>query len=250
MTVKILIAGTHHDQDPVLEQTVSTLNAEIFVATDTDDMQRLCQEHTFSLLILDEPLSPTDKHFGLPPLSPTATILFIVPPAQKLSTPETGAQEQYTDYISQPLTPSLLLGKIHNLLHIHHLQQELLACQEMIRDQKDKNHQWQQSLEQQNHYLKILSVRDGLTGLFNRRHLSQVLGQEMLKARVQNTDLALLLLDIDYFNETNRISGQIFGDSILNEFAARLTQNSREGHLCFRFGGNDFIVLLPEITIA
>lgn len=250
MTVKILIAEECHDRDSVLAKTVSTLNAEIFLATDVDEIHSLCYEHAFALLIVDEALSPTDKSLDVPPLSPAATILFIVSSTLELATPETGGQGEYIDYISQPLTSSLLLGKIHTLLHIHHLQQKLLSCKKLVQDQKNKNQQWQQSLEQQNHYLNMLSVRDGLTGLFNRRQLSRVLEKEIHKARELNTDLALLLLDIDYFNETNRISGQIFGDSILNEFGARLTQNSREGDHCFRFGGSDFIILLPETTLT
>ena len=72
----------------------------------------------------------------------------------------------------------------------------------------------------------------------------------MDKARRDKTDLALLLIDIDYFKETNRISGQIFGDSILNEFSARLTQNTQDGNSCFRFGGSDFIVLLPGMGLS
>jgi diguanylate cyclase (GGDEF)-like protein len=250
MTVKILIAEEHHDRHSVLAQAVSTLNAEIFLATDVDEIQCLCYEHAFALLIIDEALSPIDKSLDVPPLAQAATILFIVPSTQELATPKTGIRGEYIDYINQPLTPSLLLGKIHTLLHIHSLQQELLSCKELVRDQKNKNQQWQQSLEQQNHYLNMLSVRDGLTGLFNRRQLSQVLEKELHKAKKLNSDLALLLLDIDYFNETNRISGQIFGDSILNEFAARLTQNSREGDHCFRFGGSDFVIILPETTIT
>jgi diguanylate cyclase (GGDEF)-like protein len=251
MTVKILIAGAqHHDQHSVLEKTVSNLNAEILRATDTDEIQRLCHGHAFALLIIDESLSPTGKRLHVPPLSPTTTTLFIVSSAQELSTPGTGEQGEYIDYISQPLTPSLLLGKIHTLLHIHHLQQKLISCNNALLDQQDKNHQWQRSLGQQNYYLNMLSVRDGLTGLFNRRHLIQMLEQELYKAKNQDTDLALLLLDIDYFNETNRTSGQVFGDSILNEFAARLTQNSRESDICFRFGGSDFVVLLPETAIT
>ena len=250
MTVKILIAGDHHDRHSVLAKTVSTLNAEIFPATDADEILRLCYEHSFALLIIDKALSPFDKNLDVPPLSPTTTILFIVSSTQELATPETGGLGGYIDYINRPLTSPLLLGKIHTLLHIHRLQQELLSCKELVQDQKNKNQQWQQSLEQQNHYLNMLSVRDGLTGLFNRRQLSQVLEQEIHKAKKLNTDLALLLLDIDYFNETNRISGQIFGDSILNEFAARLTQNSRKGDHCFRFGGSDFVILLPETSLT
>lgn len=251
MTDKILLAGSHHTEDSVLlGKTVRTLAAEVFLATDTNQMRRLCQEHDIALLILDETIPAMDEHVHTLPLSPTATILSIVSPAQQASPPGDGLQEQYIDYITQPLSPPLLLGKIRTLLHIHHLKQELCFCKDVLQEQRDKNNQWQQSLKQQSHYLNMLSIRDGLTGLFNRRHLGQVLEEEIRKAKKQDTDLALLLLDIDYFNETNRISGQIFGDSILNEFSARLTQNTRDADICFRFGGSDFIILLPETDIT
>ncbi|MBU0663041.1 MAG: diguanylate cyclase [Proteobacteria bacterium] len=253
MTVKILLAGSHHEDNSVLAETVQTLKtelfAEIFRATDAKGIQRLCEEHDFALLILDETM-PSRNELHMRSLAPATTILYIVSPEEMHSSSGTGQEEEYIDYISQPLIASLLLGKIQTLLHIHHLRQELLFCQEALQDQKNKNHQCQQSLKQQNHYLNMLSVRDGLTGLFNRRHLSQTLEKEILKARTQNSDLTMLLIDIDYFNETNRISGQLFGDSILNEFSARLTQNTRDDDLCFRFGGSDFIVLLPKTDIT
>ena len=250
MTVKILIAGRHPALHSAIGERISDLNAEIFLATDADEMQRLCHKHAFALLIIDKDLSPGNQNLQVPPLFPATTILFIVPSIEEIATPGAGGQGEYIDYISQPLTPPLLLAKIHILLHIHHLQQKLLSCNASLQDQQDKNQQWQQSLGQQNYYLNMLSVRDGLTGLFNRRHLIQILEQEISKSKNQNTDLALLLLDLDYFNEINKISGQIFGDSILNEFAARLTQNSRKGDICFRFGGSDFVVILPETTIT
>ncbi|MDD3814864.1 MAG: diguanylate cyclase [Desulfocapsaceae bacterium] len=253
MTVKILLAGSHHKDNSVLAETVRSLQteiaAEIFQATDTTEIQHLCQEHDFSLLILDETM-PAINELHPFSLSPATSILHIVSPEENLSSCATGQQGAYIDYISPPLSPSLLLGKIHTLLHIHHLKQKLLSSQEALLDQKNKNHQYQQSLEQQEYYLNMLSVRDGLTGLFNRRHLNQALEKEILKARTQNTDLTMLLIDIDYFNETNRISGQLFGDSILNEFSARLTQNTRGDDLCFRFGGSDFIVLLPQTNLT
>ncbi len=251
MTVKILMAGSRHAENSVLKKTAETLrtesSAEIFWATDGDELGRLCQEHDFALCILDETRPAISERIDIHPLSPLTTLLSIV--SSELDIPRSKSVQKggYLEYLCQPFLPSLLLGKIHSLLHIHQLKQELLSCKELLREQSEKNHQWQQSLEQQSHYLNMLSIRDGLTGLFNRRHLGHVLEQEMERARTQNRDLALFLLDIDYFNETNRMSGQIFGDSILNEFAARLTQNSRDSDLCFRFGGSDFIVLLPEM---
>lgn len=250
MTVKILLAGTSLETGAVLRETVSTLKAEVFLATDGGEMLRLGQKHDFALFILDETL-PLSDEFPPPPLrAPATSILSIVAHEQQLFTPGPGRHGGYVDSLSQPFTQQLLLGKILTLLHIHSLQQELLSCHFTLEEENDKHQQCQQSLEQQNHYLKILSVRDGLSGLFNRRHLSQVLEQEMYKARTQNTDLGLLLLDIDCFNEINRGLGQIFGDFVINEFAARLTQNSRPGDLCFRFGGGDFVVLLPATDLV
>ncbi len=254
MTVKILLAESHGQDTSVLAETVETLkaelSAEIFLAADADEMLRLSQQHDFALLILDETIPSEGERFHIPPLSPATTLLSIIPSGQEPLQSTTGLQGEYIDSIALPLTPSLLLAKIHTLFHIHHLKQELLSCQDALQDQKNKNHQCQLALEQQNHYLNMLSVRDGLTGLFNRRHLSQTLEQEIQKARTQDTDLTMLLIDIDYFNETNRVSGQLFGDSILNEFSARLTQNTRDNDICFRFGGSDFIILLPETGLT
>jgi len=250
MMDKILLVGLSHEADAAIANAASMVQATLFRATDPDEIELLHEEHVFALVILDRSIPETAACLSAIPLSASTTLLFLVSSEQELGLSGTGEQGAFVDYLSLPLSPTLLPGRIQTLLHIHHLQRELLACQALLRDHQDKSLQWQQSLEQQNHYLNMLSIRDGLTGLFNRRHLGQVLAQELEKSRKMNADLALLLLDIDYFNETNRIAGQHFGDSILNELAARLTQTSRGNDLCFRFGGSDFIILLPGMGQA
>ena len=251
MSVNILLAGSQQGScNSVVQEAVQTLKARLFLSSDADEMLRLYHQHDFALLIFDETMPTPGRQFPLPPLSPATTLLFILPPEQEPLPAGKGPQGEYRDSIARPLLPSLLLARIHTLLHFHHLQQELLSSQVALQEQRDKIHQCQLAIEQQNHYLNLLSVRDGLTGLFNRRHLSQTLELEIDKARTENSDLTMLLIDIDYFNETNRISGQLFGDSILNEFSARLTQNTRDNDLCFRFSGSDFIVLLPQTDMT
>lgn len=93
--------------------------------------------------------------------------------------------------------------------------------------------------------LNLLTTRDGLTGLFNRRHFTNHLTQILKMAQAEHRDLSLLLLNIDYFNSINKACGLEFGDAILNELAARLTQTIDKEATCYRFGGEDFIVLLP-----
>ncbi len=245
MMDKIMLIGLDHGAKAMIEAAAAAVEAATFAAATADKIRRLGREHDFGLIVLETSIGKIGEYLHALAGSAATPLLLIGAPEQQPEPSAAGAQERFLDYITPPLTPALLTGRIQTLLHINRLQGELLACRALLRDQQDKNDQWRQSMEQQSHYLNMLSIRDGLTGLFNRRHLRHVLEQEIEKAIKKNTDLTLLLLDIDYLNETNMIAGQHFGDSILNEFAARLTHNSRNGDLCFRFGGSDFIVLLP-----
>jgi diguanylate cyclase (GGDEF)-like protein len=88
-----------------------------------------------------------------------------------------------------------------------------------------------------------------LTGLYNRHHLNKTLHSQYLLARDSGSDLSLLVLDIDCFNEINTAFGQSFGDFVLNEMSARLTDSTRKEDLCFRRSGGDFVVLMPEVDL-
>ncbi|WP_136808042.1 diguanylate cyclase [Desulfosediminicola flagellatus] len=104
---------------------------------------------------------------------------------------------------------------------------------------------------QKNHntLLDWFSSRDGLTGLYNRHHFTKSLQKEYLKAVNNSTELSILYMDIDHFNEINATCGQSFGDFILNEMSARLTSSVKECDTCFRISGGSFVVLMPETDI-
>ncbi|MEM0911445.1 MAG: diguanylate cyclase [Pseudomonadota bacterium] len=97
-------------------------------------------------------------------------------------------------------------------------------------------------------YQQEVSRRDGLTGLFNRRYFYEVLKQEMGRAYRNHTSLALLLIDIDHFNEYNQHYGHIEGDKRLLEIAQLLDgQLHRKGDLIARYEGGQFAYILPNI---
>lgn len=98
--------------------------------------------------------------------------------------------------------------------------------------------------------LNALSTRDPLTGLFNRRHLATRLAELIATAENNGTDLAILLFNIDFFNKVNKANGLHFGDFILNELAARLTVASRDVDSCYRFSGEDFVVVMPGADLG
>lgn len=91
-----------------------------------------------------------------------------------------------------------------------------------------------------------LAVTDELTGLYNRRYFDRHLSLMLDKAREQDRDMALMLIDMDYFKEINDTHGHDAGDAVLKEFALRLRRNIRGVDLACRFGGEEFVVLMPD----
>lgn len=91
-----------------------------------------------------------------------------------------------------------------------------------------------------------LAVTDDMTGLYNRRYFDRHLGVMLSKAQGQDRDMALMILDIDHFKSVNDSYGHDIGDAVLKEFAARLKRNIRGVDLACRFGGEEFVVLMPD----
>ncbi len=95
-----------------------------------------------------------------------------------------------------------------------------------------------------------LSVRDELTGLYNRRHLSQQLEAEWGHAERYGMPLALLMVDIDHFKKLNDGNDHLTGDAALRKVATLLLRNTRGIDTVARYGGEEFVVLLPRATRA
>jgi two-component system, cell cycle response regulator len=91
-----------------------------------------------------------------------------------------------------------------------------------------------------------LAVTDELTGLYNRRYFDRHLMLMLDKAREQGRDMALMLIDMDFFKSVNDNHGHDTGDAVLREFAERLRRNIRGVDLACRFGGEEFVVLMPD----
>jgi diguanylate cyclase (GGDEF)-like protein/PAS domain S-box-containing protein len=95
--------------------------------------------------------------------------------------------------------------------------------------------------------LEILSYKDGLTGVFNRRMFDTVLEREWLNAQQNKHPLSLILLDIDFFKQYNDHYGHIQGDDCLKQVGKLLnTVGSRSRDFFARYGGEEFVLVLPE----
>jgi diguanylate cyclase (GGDEF)-like protein/PAS domain S-box-containing protein len=97
--------------------------------------------------------------------------------------------------------------------------------------------------------LRIQSVRDALTGLYNRRYLEEVLDRETRRAGRAGQSMGILMLDLDHFKHFNDTYGHDAGDAVLRETAAFLLKNVRAEDFVCRYGGEEFVVILPTADL-
>src|SRR5690606_26655663 len=94
--------------------------------------------------------------------------------------------------------------------------------------------------------LRLQSIRDPLTGLFNRRYLEESATREIARCERRGLPLSLLMLDIDHFKALNDVHGQAGGDALLAQFGKLLAEHSRGEDIACRYGGEEFTLILPE----
>lgn len=104
-------------------------------------------------------------------------------------------------------------------------------------------------------WLAILSLseqatRDWLTGLHNRRYFEEALADQLAIANRYSRPLSLILFDIDHFKQINDTHGHEAGDQLLRTFAELLRNSIREADIAARYGGDEFVVLLPETDLT
>ena len=90
------------------------------------------------------------------------------------------------------------------------------------------------------------AIHDGLTKVFNRREITSILNEEFLRAQRTNQPLSTIMLDIDHFKKVNDTHGHPVGDEVLVEIVSRITTKMRAYDKIGRYGGEEFIIILPH----
>ncbi|HEU4616178.1 MAG TPA: diguanylate cyclase [Kofleriaceae bacterium] len=160
-------------------------------------------------------------------------------------------------YISKPWDETAVLLAVENLLRQYrlvHENQQLIASLsaknqallEMNRELEAKIHERTHELAEANARLAQLAVTDGLTGLYNHRHLHERLSLEVERSQRSGLPLSLLRLDVDHFMQFNDTFGHPAGDEVLRQLARVLNDTRRANDVVARYGGEEFAVILVD----
>ena len=132
---------------------------------------------------------------------------------------------------------------------VHFLGDFSVAFNGMILALREKR-RLEEQLHEVNQILEKQASTDVLTGLFNRLKLGRLLDAEIARAQRYATPLAVILLDIDHFKKINDTRGHQVGDDVLRELAQRLVSSLRACDAVARWGGEEFLVMLPNSPLA
>jgi diguanylate cyclase (GGDEF)-like protein len=97
---------------------------------------------------------------------------------------------------------------------------------------------------------KELATIDGMTGLYNHRYFQEALSREISRAERYDKPVSLVYLDIDHFKKFNDTHGHEAGDLVLVTLGNHLNAGTRKSDICCRFGGEEFVVILPDAAIG
>jgi diguanylate cyclase (GGDEF)-like protein/PAS domain S-box-containing protein len=140
----------------------------------------------------------------------------------------------------------LLDGKTHVLSvsrDIEALKQAQVALQKAVAKAEAVNLQ----LREANRRLEQIAITDGMTGLYNHRHLMHILEMEVAPAVRYHRRMAFIMLDVDFFKQVNDLYGHPCGDAVLKNIAQLLKRKARGTDIIARYGGDEFAVIMMEI---
>ena len=223
------------DRPGSYERIVSTLSTEHTVDVETDPGEALfhAAEGNYDLAIISLGLQNFD---GLRLCSQVRSLertrnvpILAVAEADNNARLMRGLEIGVNDYLIRPIDKNELLARART-------QIKKKRYTERLRDNM------QMSIE--------MAITDALTGLFNRRYMETHLATLVEQAASRGKPISVFILDIDYFKAINDTHGHDAGDDVLREFALRIRKSIRNIDLACRYGGEEFVVVMPETDMA
>jgi two-component system, cell cycle response regulator len=232
---RILVVDDVPDNVEILDARLSSRGYAIVTASTGEEALDRVKEEPPHLILLDVMMPGLDGHQVARRIKDDETLPFIpiilVTALNEAEDVVQGLESGADDYISKPYNFRELEARVRAMLRIKFLQDEL--------DLKNRE------LELANKRLKKLSITDGLTELFNHRHVHQLLHDEFERSARTGESVAVAMMDLDRFKSINDTYGHPTGDVVLYETARIIKETAREIDMPGRYGGEEFIAILP-----
>ncbi len=249
--INVLAVDDRPENLMALEKILDRKDVNFVKALSGNEALSLLLEYDFALILLDVQMPEMDGFETAELIRGTAEtrqipIIFVTAISKDPEHVFRGYKIGAVDYLLKPLNPDVIRSKVNVFLDLYSHKKELEKKTLELENTVAKLETSKQVIEKQNVILRDLSIKDGLTGMFNHRHMENILEQEFSRAQRYHTDLSCLIMDLDYFKVVNDTFGHGFGDFVLKEFASRVRRDARESDVVFRYGGEEFMVLLPQ----
>jgi diguanylate cyclase (GGDEF)-like protein len=162
------------------------------------------------------------------------------------------------DFITKPLSNLAVLDHAvnkslerrrliqENRLYQEHLEEEICHRTADLEREIRERKQIEKKLRESEQKFRELSIKDGLTGLYNARYFFRQIEAELERCSRYGHSLSLILMDIDDFKLYNDTYGHLMGDRVLECLAIVILKTIRKNDIAFRYGGEEFVILLPE----
>jgi diguanylate cyclase (GGDEF)-like protein len=229
---RILIVDDNEDNIEIMGTRLRFRGYDILEASDGQQALSLVHETPPDLILLDVMLPDIDGYEISRRIKGSDTLPFIpiilVTARDSTQDKVAGLDAGADDYLTKPINFPELEARVRSMLRIKRLQDEL---------------------EEKNRELERLSISDGLTGLFNHRHIHGLLSEEFERVERTRDFMSVAMFDLDRFKAVNDTYGHQAGDRVLAEMADVLRETARDIDRLGRYGGEEFMTLLPETGI-